>query len=264
MGARASEVLGFEVADGLATLTLNRPDALNALDLQLKDALAAALLEIPNRPEIRAVLLTGAGRAFSAGGDIVSMDPEGGAEVTRRRMTRLTREVVMPLARLEIPTVAAVNGHAHGLGLGLAMACDMTLAAQGASLSMAFTAVGLGPDGAASYFLPRLVGLARARELMLTARRLTGAEAAEIGLMTRAVPDEELLDEARELAARLARGPTVALGTAKRLLSQSLELTLEDVAQLEAYGQALTMTTQDHREGIAAFGEKRPATFEGR
>jgi 2-(1,2-epoxy-1,2-dihydrophenyl)acetyl-CoA isomerase len=259
----ATDVLRFEVEDGLATLTLNRPDAMNALNMDLKVALAEALREIPNRPEIRAVLLTGEGRAFSAGGDIQQMDPDRGAETTRRRMTRLTREVVMPLARLEIPTVAAVNGHCHGLGLGLAMACDVTIAGEGSTLSAAFCAVGLGPDGATSYFLPRLVGLARAKDLMFTSRRIKGVEAAEIGLVSRVVPDDRVVDEARELARKLASGPTVALGTAKRLLNQSNELTIEDATQLESYGQAITMTSEDHREGIQSFREKRPPSFTG-
>jgi len=258
------ETLIFTVEDGLATITLNRPEALNALNQQLKDELADVLRALPsNRDEVRAVLLTGAGRAFSAGGDIVQMDPGRGAEVTRQRMTRLLREVLIPLARQEVPVVAAVNGHAHGLGLSLALACDVAFAARSAVLSMAFVRVGLAPDGGASYFLPRVVGVRRAKELMLTGRRLDAEEALALGLVNEVVEDEQLLARARSFARELAQGPTVALGAAKRLIDQSWLSSLEDMAQLEAYAQALAMSSEDHREGIAAFREKRAAKFTG-
>lgn len=257
------ETVKVEVEDGLATVTLNRPEALNALNMQLKEELAAVLRFLADATEVRAVLLTGAGRAFSTGGDIKQMDPDRGTETTRRRMAKLTREVVIPLARLDKPVVAAVNGHAHGLGLGIALACDIVYAAESASLSMAFTRVGLAPDGCASYFLVRATGLMRAKELMFTGRRLTAAEAADLGLVNHVVADEELMGTATAAARGLADGATIAICAAKRALNEAALHTIEEQAELEAFGQAIAMTSEDHREGIGAFAEKRPALFTG-
>jgi 2-(1,2-epoxy-1,2-dihydrophenyl)acetyl-CoA isomerase len=257
------ETVELDVEDGVATVVMNRPDALNALNMQLKEELAAVWRVLLESRDVRAVLLTGAGRAFSTGGDIKQMDPDRGPEVTRQRMAKLLRDTVIPLARLEKPVVAAVNGHAHGLGLSLALACDIVYAADSAVLSMAFTRVGLAPDGGASYFLPRLVGLNRAKELMFTGRRLSAAEALELGLVSRVLPDAELIAAARDLAQELASGATIALGTAKRLLNESSMHTIEEMAELEAYGQAVAMSSEDHREGIAAFAERRKPQFRG-
>jgi 2-(1,2-epoxy-1,2-dihydrophenyl)acetyl-CoA isomerase len=231
--------------------------------MQLKEELGRTLEECAERPEVRAVLLTGAGRAFSAGGDIVQMDPDRGPGVTRDRMRKLLHGTVFPLARLEKPVVAAVNGHCHGLGLSVAMACDIVYAADSAVFSMAFTKVGLVPDGAAIYYLPRLVGLNRAKELVLTARRFGAEEARELGLVTRVVADDDLLDAAMDLARGLAAGATRALGLSKRLLDQASLLALADAAELEAYAQAIMRASDDHAEGVAAFREKRQPQFRG-
>jgi enoyl-CoA hydratase/carnithine racemase len=252
------ETVQVDIDDGLATVVLNRPEALNALNMQLKEELAAVLRVLADATEVRAVLLTGAGRAFSTGGDIKQMDPDRGTETTRRRMAKLTREVVIPLARLDKPVIAAVNGHAHGLGLGIALACDIVYAAESASLSMAFTRVGLAPDGCASYFLVRAIGLMRAKELMFTGRRLTAADAEKLGLVNHVVPDGELM----ETATGVARG--LAICAAKRALNEAVLHTIEEQAELEAFGQAIAMTSEDHREGIGAFAEKRRAEFKGR
>jgi 2-(1,2-epoxy-1,2-dihydrophenyl)acetyl-CoA isomerase len=257
------EMVDLTIEGGVATVVMNRPDALNALNMQLKEELADVWRVLVESSEVRAVLLTGAGRAFSTGGDIKQMDPDRGPDVTRKRMAKLLRDTVIPLARLEKPVVAAVNGHAHGLGLSLALACDIVYAADSAVLSMAFTRVGLAPDGGASYFLPRLVGLARAKELMFTGRRLTAGEALELGLVGRVLPDEELMPAALDLASTLAEGATVALGAAKRLLNESAMHSIEEMAELEAYGQAIAMSSDDHREGIAAFSERRKPEFKG-
>jgi 2-(1,2-epoxy-1,2-dihydrophenyl)acetyl-CoA isomerase len=258
------ETVDLEIEDGLATVVLNRPEALNALNMQLKEELADVWRLLADRADVRAVLLTGAGRAFSTGGDIKQMDPDRGTEATRRRMAKLTREVVIPLARLDKPVVGAVNGHAHGLGLGLALACDIVYAAESAVLSMAFTRVGLAPDGAASYLLTRAVGLNIAKELMFTGRRLSAAEALELGLVNHVVADGELIDSAGAAARSLAEGATVALCAAKRLLNESALHSIEEIAELEAFGQAIAMTSEDHREGIEAFAEKRTPQFKGR
>jgi 2-(1,2-epoxy-1,2-dihydrophenyl)acetyl-CoA isomerase len=259
-----SDVLGIDLDDGLLELTLNRPDALNSLNLELKGALAGVLREIAYDPAVRAVLVTGAGRAFCAGGDLSEMDPSRPAEEARLRQQKLLNEVFVPLARTPKPVVAAVNGHAHGAGLSLALACDLVLVAEAAPMSFGYVLRGLTPDCGITYVLPRLVGMARAKELLLSGRRFTGADAAAMGLVAEALPGEDLMTSARERARTLASAATVALALTKRMLDQSSQLSLEDLADVEAYSQAVTRATFDHAEGIAAFTEKRPALFEGR
>jgi len=257
------EMVELEVADGLATVTLNRPDALNALNVQLKDELAEVWRRLGPDPEVRAVLLTGAGRAFSTGGDIKQMDPDRTPEATRVMIAKLGREVVIPLAQLEKPVVAAVNGHAHGLGLALALACDVIYAAESAVLSAAFIRIGLSPDGCCSYLLTRTVGILAAKELMFSGRRIDGIEAQQLGLVTQVVADAELLGTAREAALGFAAAPTIALARTKRLLNEAAQHTIEETAELEALAQAVARGADDHAEGVAAFAEKRPATFTG-
>lgn len=258
------ETVELELADGLATVTLNRPDALNALNVETKDELAATWRRLGADPEVRAVLLTGAGRAFSTGGDIKQMDPDRSPEATRLMIAKLGREVVIPLAQLEKPVVAAVNGHAHGLGLALALACDLIYAAESSVLSAAFARIGLSPDGCCSYLLTRTVGILAAKDLMFTGRRIDGVEAKRIGLVTRVVPDAELMAAAREAALGLAAAPTIALARTKRLLNEAAQHTIEETAELEALAQAVARAADDHAEGVAAFAEKRAARFGGR
>lgn len=258
-----AEVLDVRVDDGLAVLTLNRPDAMNALNLDLKRALADWLREARYDPSVRAVLLTGAGRAFCSGGDLKEMDPDRPAQVARMRQDELLRTVFMPLARLPVPVVAAVNGHAHGGGLSLALACDIVIAADDAPMSLGFVLRGLAPDCGIAHFLPRIVGTARAKELLLTGRRFDAAEAAAMGLISEIVPADQLIERATALARELAGGATVALGLAKTLVGQSWDNDFDQFAELEGYSQAVTRTSSDHREGVEAFLAKRPPHFTG-
>lgn len=254
----------LEVADGVASVTLNRPDALNALNAELKARFEEVVVELRDRDDVRAVLITGAGRAFCAGGDIKEMHPDKTAAGERRRMQRILTTILLPLTRLEKPVVAAVNGHCHGAGVSIALAADVTMAAESAVFSLAFSRLGLVPDWGALFLLPRRVGVTRAKELVFTARRFGAAEALEMGVVSQVVPDEALLDSARELAGRLAKGPTIAIGMSKRLLDQSLLLSPEDMAELEAYAQAIAVATDDHAEGLEAFAERRDPRFSGR
>jgi 2-(1,2-epoxy-1,2-dihydrophenyl)acetyl-CoA isomerase len=258
-----SDVLEVEVADGLATITLNRPSALNALNMDLKVALASWLDSVRYDDAVRAVLITGAGRAFCAGGDLSEMDPNRTPQQARMRQDHLLREVFLPLAQLPKPVVAAVNGHAHGAGLSLALACDIVIAAEDAAMSLGYVHRGLVPDCGVLYFLPRIVGTARAKELLLTGRRFDAREAQQMGLISQAVPADELLATAGDTARALAAGATVALGMTKTLVDQSWGLTLEQVSELESFSQAVSRSTADHREGLVAFQEKRPAVFRG-
>lgn len=264
MTTTSYEALLLDVTDGLATLTLNRPDALNALNLQIKGELTEVIRRLRDDTEVRAVLLTGAGRAFCAGGDIKEMDPERTAPVARSRMLKILNDILLPLTKLDKPVVAAVNGHAHGAGLSLAMACDVIYAADSAVLSFAFARLGLVPDTGAFFLLPRRVGVARAKELVFTARRFSAAEAKEYGIVSEVLPDDELMPAATAFAQQLASGPTIALGLAKRLLDQSLLVSPEDMAELEAYAQSVAQSTSDHQEGLAAFAERRDPQFTGR
>jgi 2-(1,2-epoxy-1,2-dihydrophenyl)acetyl-CoA isomerase len=262
MAAIAYEAMTFAVEDGVGVITLNRPEALNALDLQLKDELADALRRITDDSAVRCLVVTGAGRAFCAGGDITEMDPERAPEETRRRMLKLLRDVYIPLARLEKPVIAAVNGHAHGAGLSLAMACDLIYAKRDATFSFAFARMGLIPDSGALFFLPRRVGVPRAKELVFSARRFDPEEALALGIVQRVV-DEDVLEAALDQAGAFARMPALQLGMAKRLLDQSPLIALEDMAELEAYSQAVAVSTADHAEAVDAFLHKRTPVFGG-
>ncbi len=254
----------FEVSDGLARLTLDRPKAANALDLDLVKELLEAATTCSEDPSIRAVLMTGSGKMFSAGGDLRSFADAG--DQVAAHLTQLAETLhaaIAKLARMNAPLVVAVNGAAAGAGLSLVCMSDLAIAAESASFTMAYTAAGLTPDGSSTYYLPRAVGERRARELILTNRRLSSGEAMEWGLVQAVVPDDELMAEAEKLATRLSRGPTLAFGAAKRLLIDGANSELEP--QMDAETKAIASMTEnaDGREGIAAFLEKRRPEFKG-
>ncbi|MGZ6312940.1 MAG: enoyl-CoA hydratase-related protein [Candidatus Limnocylindrales bacterium] len=253
--------LRAEQAEGVLTLTLDRPEALNALDRTLKRELLAAFRAAAQDGAVRAVVLTGAGRAFCAGQDLREAGLSGAA------ISREVRERYVPLilaiARLEKPVLAAVNGVAAGAGLSLALACDLRLASSAASFLCAFGRVGLVPDSGLSWFLPRLVGPGRAAEMVLTTEPVDAATAERIGLVNRVVAADALVAETQALAARLAAGPPIALGLAKRALARGQVTDLEAVLEYEAELQTAAGRSRDHAEGVAAFLEKRPARFRG-
>jgi len=254
--------LRWEVADGIGTITLDRPTALNSLDATLKRDLLAVIRVAGRDASVRAVILTGAGRAFCAGQDLKErLAPE--ADPLDIEVRERYNPIVLGLHRLAKPTVAAVNGVAAGAGAALAFACDLRIAAEGASFVLAFGRIGLVPDSGVSWLLPRLVGSARATELLLLPDPLTAEEAARIGLVGRVVPADRLMDEARSLAGRLAAGAPVALALTKRALDRSLEVGLAEALEHEASLQGIAGRTADHAEGIAAFVEKREPRFRG-
>ena len=250
-----------ERQDGVLVLTLNRPEKLNAITGELLDALYAALKEGEEDREVRALLLTGAGRAFSAGQDLTEFgDRKPDYEAHLRRYNR----VVEALSGLEKPLVVGVNGVAAGAGMSLALWGDLRLAAVGASFTTAFVRIGLVPDSGLSFLLPRLVGLAKAQELLLLSPRLSAEEALALGLVHRVVPAEKLMEEALSLAKELAQGPTRAYALTKKLLLETYRLSLTEALALEAVLQGQAGQTQDHEEGVRAFREKRPPRFQGR
>jgi len=248
--------------EGVATVLINRPDKLNALSAEMYHDLAAQFEALGNDDDVRAVVLTGAGRAFCAGGDVGSM---GGYDVVAgRKRSRGHHQMIISLHNLEKPVVAAVRGPAAGIGVSLALACDLIVASETAYLLMAFKNIGIPPDGGLIYLLTQYVGIARAKELVYTARRLPAAEARELGIVTKTVPDDTLEAEANVLARELAASATYALALAKKMFQSMYVPTLAQLLEMENLAVSGARLTHDHKEGIAAFREKRKPDFKGR
>jgi 2-(1,2-epoxy-1,2-dihydrophenyl)acetyl-CoA isomerase len=254
--------LRLEIADAVATITLDRPDALNALTVPLREELLAALAAVASDDAVRAIVLTGAGRAFCAGQDLRErLEPTAAplADEIRLRYNPLVRA----MRGLPKPIVGAINGIAAGAGAALAFACDIRIAAEGASFLLAFGRVGLIPDSGATWLLPRLVGGAKAAELALIPEPLSAVDAERFGLVARVVPSDALAAEAHALATQLAAGAPRALALTKRALDAGWKTTLEEQLEAEAVLQGEAGATADHAEGIAAFLERRPPRFTG-
>ena len=254
------------VSDRVATLTLNRPDRLNALSTGIIDGLLEALPRLAADPNVAVVVLTGAGRGFCAGGDVKSMADgtmqlglDDAVERLRGRM-----EVSRLLHEIPKPTIAMVNGPAAGAGLAMALACDLRIASESARFITAFAKVGFSGDFGGSYFLSKLLGTGKARELYFTGDPLDAAQALALGLVSTVVPDFELLDATMALAHRLAHGPSIALGLMKQNFNAAESGTLSQLLDLEALHQIQTARTEDHQEATRAFVEKRAPTFKGR
>jgi 2-(1,2-epoxy-1,2-dihydrophenyl)acetyl-CoA isomerase len=257
--------LTVERADRTATITLNRPEALNALDLALGRELFLAALEVDEDPEVRCVVVTGAGKAFCAGGDVKGFAdnlPRIGALM--KELTTYLHGAVSRLCRSDKPVIMAVNGVAAGGGFSLALSGDVVVAAESARFTMAYSRIAATPDGSSSYFLPRLIGLRRALDLYVSNRVLSAREAFEWGLVTRVAPDGEFKATVDAMARELAQGPTRAFGAAKRLLHQSTWESLETQMELEAQAIAASGRTRDFAAGVTAFAKKQAPTFEGR
>ncbi|MGE5271830.1 MAG: 2-(1,2-epoxy-1,2-dihydrophenyl)acetyl-CoA isomerase PaaG [Thiohalocapsa sp.] len=251
-----------ETRPGYRVITLNRPEKLNALTAEMADALMAVLAAAEADPACRAVLLTGAGRAFCAGQDLTQVVDLPAAEIGG--LLDHYNPLISKLRALPLPVVCAVNGVAAGAGANLALACDIVLAAKSASFVQAFARIGLIPDCGGTWFLPRLVGIARARALAMLAEPLSAETAAAWGMIWQAVDDERLLDAADALAARLATGPSAALALIKEAFEESMENDLDSQLDLERDLQEEAAGNPDHQEGVRAFLAKRPPSFAGR
>jgi 2-(1,2-epoxy-1,2-dihydrophenyl)acetyl-CoA isomerase len=261
----AWETVLFDSADGIATLTLNRPDRLNSITAGMHEEIAAALGRVEGDGSIRALLLTGAGRGFCAGQDLNLREAsQAGDFDAGAALERYYNPLVRRLRALKKPVVAAVNGPAAGAGANLALACDIVVAARSASFLQAFCRIGLVPDCGGTWFVPRLAGSARAAGMMMLGEALPAAQAAEWGLIWKVVDDDKLMAEARGIAAKLAQGPTLGLGLIKEALNRSLENGLDAQLDAERDLQRIAAKSADFREGVAAFLEKRPARFAGR
>jgi enoyl-CoA hydratase/carnithine racemase len=257
----------FGIRDAVATVTLNRPDKLNALTFEAYAELRDLLAELPRRGDARVLVITGEGRGFCSGGDVEEIIGELQKRETKELLefTRMTGAVVKALRECPLPVIAAVNGVAAGAGAVIALACDFRVLAQSATFAFLFTRVGLGgADMGSAYLLPRLVGLGRATELLILGDKLSADRAYEIGLATEVVPDNELNEHTRTLANRLATGPAFAYSTTKVLLTRELDMDLGAAIELEAITQALMMESEDFAEFYKAWSEGRSPAWGGR
>ena len=261
-----TETVRYDLSDGVATVTLNRPEAMNALNTEVKVALRDTLGRAAEDPAVRAVLLTGTGRAFCVGQDLAehAQNLQGDLDAVWSTVPEHYTPIATTLATMPKPVVAAVNGVAAGAGAAFAFACDFRIVADTASFTMAFASVGLSADSGSSWTLPRLVGMAKAKELLLQPAVIPAADALELGLATEVVPAQEVASRARALAVRLAAGPTVAYGAIRRSLAFSVGHGLEESLGFEQQMMELTGSTEDHRGAVTSFLAKGRPTFEGR
>lgn len=261
------ETVSYSLEGDVATIQMNRPEALNALSLQLGKDLAAAVRKAIG-DKARAVILTGSGRAFCSGGDLREMramgESEGNIEAFLDEPLKALHEVIRLIRETPVPFIAAVNGVCAGAGTNFALACDLVLAAEDASFNEAFVRIGLSPDCGGTFFLPRAIGEKRAAEMFMTGSTVSAERAFEMGMINRVVPASELMAKANELAAALAAGPTGAIGRIKRMLNATFSNDLTSQLKLEAECQVESGRSEDFKEGVISFFEKRPPGFTGR
>lgn len=253
-----------DISDGVVEITLNNPDKFNALNTATAKEIMAVLKIVKRDGEMRAVLLTGAGKGFCAGQDLSEVENRGDNFSFRDHLNSSYNPMAQAIRTLEKPVIAAINGACAGAGLGLALACDIRYASEKAKFLTAFIGIGLAPDTGVSYWLPRLIGPAKAAEMLFTNERLDGAQAAEAGLVNKVFPHDTFLDEARALANKLAASPTLGIGMTKRALNKSLGVTFDEQIDYETYLQDVAGHSEDYAEGVAAFYEKRKPIFKGK
>lgn len=255
------ETILYEVKNHTAWITLQRPEKLNAFTEQMNKEIAKAIKHVKRDEEVRCLVITGSGRAFSAGEDLGGLEDDTDyANILRNRYHPMLKE----LTNLEKPVVAAVNGTAAGAGMSLALACDFRLLSEKASFIEAFIHIGLIPDCGNLYYLPRLVGHAKALELAVLGEKVSAGEAKELGLATKVFPEDDFIEQVNIFTNRLAQMPTKSIGLIKRYMQESWELNLDELLEKEAYAQQAAGNTEDHKEGIDAFLNKRKAVFSGR
>lgn len=259
---QSSDSITLSVADAVATITLNRPSVLNAIDAEAARAFLNILKSIAERSDVRAIVLRGAGRAFCAGGDVARFG-EGDPEAAIDEIITPFHEALRLLDSLPHPSIAAVHGAAAGAGFSLALACDFAIATETAKFTLAYARIGVSPDGAATYQLPRIVGLRKAKELALLAETINAAEAERLGIVNRVVPDTDLEAECARLAARLAAGPLAAYHRIRELMTTSFERDLDAQLEAERHAFKALARTDDFKEGVSAFLGKTPAQFKG-
>jgi len=261
------ETILLEKKENIGVLTLNRPERMNAFNEKMEAEFVQAIQEVNQDDEIRVLVVTGAGKAFCAGADVGRMSgeerkPKGAEEI--RRGFRNIQGIILGLQRLEKPTIAMVNGAAVGGGFDLACACDLRTGSEKARFMVAFTRIGLFPGWGGTWLYPRIIGIPKAAEMLFTGDFMEAKDAERFGLLNKLVPSAELENETMSLARRIANGPPIALRLAKMQLYKGLEMDLETAMQVAAACETITLTSEDHKEGVAAFGEKRPPQYKGR
>lgn len=252
--------ISVKVENEICVITLNQPDVRNALSLEMRGELTGFLNKAKNLENIKVIILTGSGTAFSAGGDLTTLKTVDA--IAGRKRLQAGHEVIRSILNLEKPVIAALNGVAAGAGVSLALACDVIVASEKSSFIQSFMKVGLVPDLGACYFLPKLIGRHRALELLLTGGKLSAHQAHSLGIINRIVPEDWLMKEAYSIATMFAEGPGLAMGFAKRITNRKVVAEIEETLELEAFAQALCFESQDFKEGINAFFEKRKPQFE--
>ncbi len=257
------ETILYNLDEGVLTITLNRPDVLNAFNRKMTDELQDAFKKAERDSAVRCIVLTGAGRAFSSGEDLKSRSANGESDFGSTLRQRYN-PLVSKMRNIEKPVLGSINGVAAGAGCSIALACDLRIASDKGRFMEVFVRVGLVPDSGSSFFLPRLVGLGKALEMAFLGDEMGADEALRTGLVNRVVPSEELESATRELALRLAKSPTKAIGLAKRAINRALTMDLDQVLEYEVYGQEAAGASEDHQEGLAAFLENRAPNFTGR
>lgn len=266
----STELIMLEVSEHVATITLNRPERLNALGGSMREQLLAALEAAESDPETRVVVLTGAGRAFCSGGDVKEMaarrdkDGQSGMEAQPGNFLPIRDRILGKMQSLQKPVIAAVNGIAAGAGMNLALGCDLRIASDQAAFGEVFVKRGLHPDWGGTWLLPRLVGIAKAMELILTGDIIPAEEALRLGIVNRMVPHADFPEAVRDWARQLAEGPPVAMGLAKRGIYRNIHTDLAAALEYETFAQQIVWNSEDATEGIRAFVEKRPPQFKGR
>lgn len=252
----------LEIQNDIALIKLNRPEIRNALVAEMRKELTDLFKELQVNDDVKAVILTGEGNAFSAGGDLKALKDVD--VISGRKRLKVGHEMIQAVLNLEKPVVAAVNGPAAGAGFSLALACDMIYAGRSSFFIQSFAKVGLVPDLGGIHFLVRLLGVHRAKELMFLGERITADQAYQLGILNGVFNDETLLENTFDVAEKLTYGPGIALGLTKKLVNQSANLNLQETFELEAFAQGLCFETEDFQEGVAAFYEKRRPQFKGK
>ena len=253
------ENIDVTIENGICTVKLNRPEVRNALVLEMRQELKDVFTAVKQNDEVKVIILTGEGKAFSAGGDLSALKEVDA--VSGRKRLQAGHEMIHSIVNLEKPVIAAINGVAAGAGVSLAVACDIIIASRSAAFIQSFAKVGLIPDLGAIHFLPKLIGRHRALELMFLGEKVSAEQAQNIGMINRVVEDEQLMDEVYRLALQLAEGPDMALGFMKKLVNRSVLADLDETLELEGFAQAMCFESKDFKEGVQAFFEKRKPVF---